>query len=145
MSADAAGGRQPLVVYAQIQGSEALRTPGVKEPITVPLELPTSLIDPERPVTLTPEKVTATLHVRAADAERTMPSMAVRLDVPKGFTDAHQVDFQPAVQNVRLIGPKQVIEQMQQPDFAPKPYAQLAVSPNDVGAGPQQRRLRFVD
>jgi hypothetical protein len=140
-----AGGSQQLVVFAQIHGNDALKSPGAKEPITVPLELPADLADPERPAMLDREKVTATLHVRAADEEYVMPSMAVRLDVPKGFEDAHHVDFAASVKNVKVIGPKAVIEQMRRPDFAPPPYAQLAVSPNDAGAGPQRKRLRFVD
>jgi hypothetical protein len=139
---------RPLAVYARLQGNEALKTPGTRDVTGVPLELPTELADPDRPAYLVDRKeVNASLHVRAADDEWTMPSMTVRIDAPMGFHETYTLgNTRPSVLNVKLIGPKSTIEQMKRPDFKPQPYAQLAVSSEDAAVGaPKSRKLRYVD
>jgi hypothetical protein len=134
---------QPLTVYADLAGNDALRTPGRTTLNNVPLVLPDELDDPGERITLDRREVTAHLHVRAADEEWTMPSMTVRLDLPKGM-DEYTVEYNNAIANVKLIGPKDVIEDLKRPDSEFKPYALLRVGREDLG-GRRSRQVRFVD
>jgi hypothetical protein len=131
-----------LSVYARIP-DELLRTPGEKDAHKLALELPQSLS--EERVTLLRQDVEGTLHVRASDTTYEMPAMTVSLDQPKSVSDKYVVDYTTSLPSVTLIGPKDKIDQVSDPNYQQKPYAQLRVTSADVGKEGLKRRLRFVD
>jgi hypothetical protein len=49
----------------------------------------------------------------------------------------------PVVQNVTLIGPPEIIDQMQKPDYDPQPTARLVITAADLAA-PGERRSKVV-
>jgi hypothetical protein len=139
------GSAAPLVAYAHIP-PELLTTPGTRDADDLMLSLPPPLNRDTR-VTLIPAKVNAALEVRASDAEWDMPAMTISLDVPKTVADKYTVRYNTSLANVKLIGPKDVIDAIQT-EGGPKPYAQLKVTIDDATAASSQdlrRKLRFVD
>src|SRR5688572_10670665 len=132
----------PLAVFAHVP-STLLAQPGQRDADGLELSLPPSLAKDAR-VTMIPSRVDATLVVRASDDEWVMPAMTVSLDVPKNVTDKFTVKYETSLPDVRLIGPKDVIEEMRKPG-GPKPYAQLKVTIDDANRDEQRRALRFVD
>jgi hypothetical protein len=137
------GDPNALVVYAHVPNN-LLSQPGQRDGLGLELSLPPPLAKDAR-VTMNPSKVDATLQVQASDEEWVMPAMTVSLDVPKSVTDKFTVKYdETSIYDVRLIGPKDVIEEMRKPG-GPKPYAQLKVTIDDASRDEQRRTLRFVD
>ena len=124
-----------------------LAGPGTRDVEDLEVSLPPPLNTDAR-VTIKPEKVGATLEVRASDEKWVMPAMTISLDVPKTIADKFSVDYKTSLPNVELIGPKDVIEQMRT-EGAAKPYALLKINIEDAQAGAGRetlgRTLRFMD
>jgi hypothetical protein len=134
---------KPLVVYAQLP-EDVLTKPGTHDVQDVTLTLPPNLREIRGIALLTP-KVNATLQVRAADARIEQFPMPIRLDTPKGLLDKFTVT-DVSLPGVTLIGPKDAINRLQDPNFEPKPYALLRIDTDDAnGRVRRSRRLRFVD
>jgi hypothetical protein len=90
--------------------------------------------------------VDAVLHVRAADTEWVMPAMAISLDMPPTLLDKPvSVNAPTSLPDVTLIGPKDKIDQLKDPSYQQKPYAQLRVTTNDIGKDGLRRKVRFQD
>ncbi|HEV2294358.1 MAG TPA: hypothetical protein VGR35_10910 [Tepidisphaeraceae bacterium] len=136
------GNPRPLVVYAHIPET-LLASPGSRDAEGLELSLPPPLARDAR-ISIIPSKVDATLQVRAADEVWEMQAMTVTLDQPKTVAEKYTVEYPTSLPGVRLIGPKDVIEEMKKPE-GPKPYAQLRVTSEDAGPGEKRRTLRFVD
>ena len=136
------GDSSPLAVYAHVPAT-LLSQPGQRDADGLELSLPPELAKEPR-LTMVPSRVDATIQVRASDEEWVMPAMTVSLDVPKNVTDKFTVKYETSLYDVRLIGPKDVIEEMRKPS-GPKPYAQLKVTIDDANREEQRRTLRFVD
>jgi hypothetical protein len=133
-----------LTVIARIP-DDLLATPGEKDARKIPVDLPQALAQDDR-VTLLRQDVDAVLHVRAADAEYPMSAMPISLDVPPSLSDKVVVTMpSTSLPDVTLIGPKDKIDQLSDPNYQQKPYAQLTIRSNDVGKDGLRRKLRFVD
>ena len=145
---DATGGGTPapLVAHAHIP-ADLLAGPGTRDADDLEVSLPPPLNKDAR-VTIKPEKVGATLEVRASDEKWVMPAMTISLGLPKTIADKFTVDYNTSLANVELIGPKDVIDQMRS-EGAPKPYALLKINIEDAQAGAGRetlrRTLRFMD
>jgi hypothetical protein len=122
-----------LSVYANIP-EEVLRKPGKRElPDVTPLVRSPDLQD-ERIAIVEPEHVKATLNVRDVDEVWTIPSMTVFLTTPQGLLGRYEVaDFTPALKNVTVHGPKEIIDAMKQPGYEPQPKARVEIKQADVG------------
>jgi hypothetical protein len=133
-----------LTVFARIP-DDLLATPGEKDARKIPIDLPQALAQDDR-VTPLRQDVDAVLHVRAADAEYPMSAMPISLDVPPSLSDKVVVTMpSTSLPDVTLIGPKDKIDQLNDPNYQQKPYAQLTIRSNDVGKDGLRRKLRFVD
>jgi hypothetical protein len=133
-----------LTVFARIP-DDLLTTPGEKEARKIPIDLPQALAQDDR-VSPTRQDVDAVLHVRAADTEWVMPAMAISLDMPPTLLDKPvSVNAPTSLPDVTLIGPKAKIDQLKDPSYQQKPYAQLRVTTNDIGKDGLRRKVRFQD
>jgi len=146
----AASNGNHLTVYADIP-EDLLRSPGHHDLADVAIQRPQYLID-DRVSILSSSKIKAALDVRAADVMDVIPSMPIALTIPdavleKMQTGSLKVDrtvFRPFLTNVHVVGPREVIDAMKRPEFAPRPRALLDVSTNDVG-DVKPKTLTFVD
>jgi hypothetical protein len=67
--------------------------------------------------------------------------MPVTADITDGLADKYKVELlRPALQNVWVVGPPDIIDAMSRPGFEPQPKARVIVTPQDVG----ERRSKVV-
>jgi hypothetical protein len=129
-----------VVVYAQVGGLEALKTPGEKRVAGIPIEPPRALQD-ER-VTIVPTEVDAVLHVRENDDQLTYDSITVQAILPRGLDNKYTPVYDASLANVTVVGPKDQIDLLRQPG-APRPLAVFRVSDQDVG-DPRAKRVMYL-
>jgi len=130
-----------LVVQGDF-GGEPLRQPGHYDlpapglPDVV-LRKPTELQDERIEIIPPPQKIRASVDVRQADKQHLVRSMPITIDSTDGLQEKYKVEWVrpavPAMLNVTISGPPEVIDMMEKPDFDPKPKARLVVTPQDVG------------
>ncbi|MEO6435065.1 MAG: hypothetical protein ABIP55_04795 [Tepidisphaeraceae bacterium] len=131
-------GGAALVVYADLS-SDLLKQPGsYKLPgqglPDVLLRRPPELDDERVTIVAPPIKVQASIEVRRADKTLLIKSMPVSLDVADIVWNKYEVtDFKGVLQNVTVIGPPDIIDVMDKPNFEPRPKARVTVTPQDVG------------
>jgi hypothetical protein len=144
----AAQNNNQLVVYADIP-DDVLKTAGHRNLAEVTLQRPTNLLD-DRIVIATTQKVKASLDVRAADVTGKIDSMPIFLEFPDAVAQKIEsgqwkVDrnvFKPYLGNVHVVGPKEIIDRINLPEFAPRPKATIEVSTSDVGEA-KPKTLRY--
>ena len=91
-----------LKVYADITGSDVLRTPGKKDLPSVPL----TLSQPETGLTIEPPSVHATLDVRAADVPGVIASVPIVIEAPPAMLRINEINLTiPTLANLHVIGP----------------------------------------
>ncbi|HYO09983.1 MAG TPA: hypothetical protein VER17_13515 [Tepidisphaeraceae bacterium] len=129
-----------LLLHADLP-QHILRKPDHYELTDVVLTRPPELQDDRVSIVALP-KIRAVVDVRQADKTYTRPSMTVTQDVPDGLLDKYKmVDFRAVLQNVTLVGPPELIEAMQRPDFQPQPKAHVVVTAEDATG---ERRTKVV-
>jgi hypothetical protein len=134
--------RGQMVVYAVADAWP--RTPGTHPVPDVVLMAPDQLKDDRVRINEAKAKVRATLEVRQADKSYKEDSLAVTTDVPIGTFDKYDIVIErPAVQNVIISGPPEIIDAMQKPDFEPRPKARLVITRADL-AFVGERRSKVV-
>ena len=132
------GGETGLFVYADLS-AEALKQPGTyKLPgpglPDVLLRKPQKADDERVTIVMPPTRIQATVEVRQADKTLRIASMPVTLDTPDGLLEKYKVtEFRGALQNVTVTGPPHIIDQMEKPDYEPRPKARVLVTQQDVG------------
>jgi hypothetical protein len=141
-------GESGLVAYADLS-AEALKQPGTyKLPgpglPDVLLRKPPEL-DDERVTIVTPQtKIQATVEVRQADKTLRIASMPVTLDTPDGLLEKYKVtEFRGALQNVTVIGPPLIIDQLEKPDFEPRPKARVQVTQQDATGERRSKPVKY--
>jgi hypothetical protein len=131
-----------LIVFGDFSG-DLLKQPGHYDlPAAglpeVVLRKPTQLQDERIEIIAPPQKIRASVDVRQADKTHLVRSMPITIDATDGLQEKYKVEWVrpavPALQNVTISGPPEVIDVMERPDFEPKPKARLVVTPQDVGA-----------
>jgi hypothetical protein len=135
----AAQNNNQLVVYADIP-EDVLKSPGHRNLAEVTLQRPSNLIDDRITIASTP-KVKASLDVRASDTMGKIDSMPIVPEMPAAVLEKIQsgqwkVDFtafKPYLGNVHVIGPKEIIDRINLPEFTPRPKATIEVSTSDLG------------
>jgi len=129
-------------------GGEPLKQPGHYDGQDVVLRKPPELMDERIEIIPppAPQKVRANVDVRQADKTQLVRSMPITIDVTDGLPDKYKVQWTrpsvPALQNVTISGPPELIDAMEKPDFEPKPKARLVVTPQDVG-GPRTKTVEY--
>jgi hypothetical protein len=130
-----------LVVHGDF-GGDALKLPGnynLPGPglPDIVLRKPIELQDERIEIMPVPKKVGARVEVRQADKQHLVRSMPITIDSTDGLQEKFKVEWVrpaiPALQNVTISGPPELIDAMEKPDFEPKPKARLVVTPQDVG------------
>lgn len=139
-SAEQALGGQ-LVVHAEFSGEPLRQTghydlpaPGLPE---IVLRKPPQLQDERIEIVAPPERIRASVDVRQADKQYDVRSMPITIDVTEGLLEKYKIEWirptVPALPNVTISGPPEVIDVLERPTFEPKPKARLVVTPQDVG------------
>jgi hypothetical protein len=130
-----------LIVHGDFTG-EPLKQPGhydlpaagLPEPV---LRKPPELMDERIEVILPPGKIRASVDVRQADKQHLVRSMPITIDATDGLLEKYKLEWirpaVPALTNVSVSGPPEVIDMLDKPDFDPKPKARLVITPKDVG------------
>jgi hypothetical protein len=134
------------VVLADIP-QDVLKSPGHHDLPEVSLIRPPGLLD-DRVSIVTGSKVRASLDVRASDVTGTIPSMTIFVDMPVQVMDKYKMDmtvFRPALQNVRVTGPKDLIDAMLRPEFSPKPRATLVLTKDDATGEVRSKAVAYAD
>jgi hypothetical protein len=134
-----------LVVYAEIP-QDVQKSAGHHELSNVAVEWPANLQDDRVSIVGTPA-IKATLDVRPADVTGKIDSMPVVLEMPNAVIDNIQsgkwkVHFQTYLTNVHVVGPKEIIDQINNPDFAKRPTASIEVTPDDLGEA-RQKQVKY--
>jgi len=131
-----------LVLYADLH-DESIKPAGHYEVKDVQLRRPPELED-ERVSISGPTMISASVDVRPADKTLPIRSMPVTLDVTDGMWDKYAVtDFKGVLQNVTVVGPPDVIDAMQRPDFEPKPKARVVLTPQDAGGDRRSKPVLY--
>ncbi len=128
-----------LVVYAEIS-QDVQKSPGHHDLSNISVEWPPSLQDDRVSIVGSPA-IKASLDVRPADVTGKIDSMPVLLKMPQAVVENIQsgrlnVDFSvfhPSLSNIHVVGPKEIIDQINNPDFAKRPTASIEVTPDDLG------------
>lgn len=138
----ATSGGETLAVYADLGRFDEIRTPGTKTLNEVPLLLPASIRD-EANVTLSRDRVTASVDVRNAERQSKIDSLPIWPLYPPNllgkFVVKMDADF---IQNVVITGPRDLIDQIDAGTIEPRPKAILEVTRDDLGKT-VSRKLRF--
>lgn len=114
-----------LVAYAELP---ALHEPGTRDIPNVEVVL--SINDPH--VTISPAVVSAKVEVKNAEVAGEVNAMPVWAVYPPGpFWDKYKPEFEPTISNVKVTGPADMVKQVNEPTFSPKPKAILDVSTAD--------------
>jgi hypothetical protein len=127
-----------LTVYGDVNvkqpGRYNLPGPGLPD---VELRKPPDLQDERIAIISPPTKIGASVDVRQADKTQLVRSMPITIDGTDGLQEKYKVQWirpaVPALQNVNVSGPPEVIDAMDKPDFERKPKARLVVTQQDVG------------
>ena len=138
-----AGGRSDLVVHADIPES-TLSAPGHHDLPDVLLVRPGVLTDPRVSIMKT-GKIRASIDVRKSDKTEFYSSMPVTVDQPVDTAEKYiiQID-RPAVQNVTVIGPPELIDNIKRSEFRPK--ARLVITAADLARiGERQSKVVQYD
>jgi hypothetical protein len=134
-------------VYADLSRYDALRIPGKQVLPDVPLILGSAFhkdLDLTH-VTISPERVTATLDVKNAESELKINSLPIWPLYPPTIQGKYVVKLDELfIPNVIVTGPREIIAQIDANTIEPRPKAILEISPEDVGKGPQTRKLEFA-
>lgn len=132
------------VIYVDLSNVAVMKSPGIHENVT---EIPLALPPNSNSMEFRPRTVNATLRVRQSDVEYEIRSMPIWVLSPSGdFQDKYIVQFESGegfLYNVPLIGPREQIEALKRPDFAPTPKAYLEVSRDDTPGVTRSRKLHF--
>jgi hypothetical protein len=127
-----------LVVYAVADAWP--RTPGTHTVPDVVVVAPDDLKDDRVHIHEAKATVRATLEVRLADQTLHYDSLPVSEDWAYGQPGKYAVMMdRPAVPNVTVMGPPDIIDAMQRPDFRPRPKARLVITPEDLLAIGERR------
>jgi hypothetical protein len=133
-----------LAVYADLHEVQNNK-PGTYQLSDVPLRRPADL-DPDRVSIVSLPHIRANVTVREADKQLLIRSMPISVDSPDGLLDKYKVVWEhpsaPVLQNITVTGPPETIENMERPEFEPKPKARLEVTQQDALGG--ERRSRVV-
>jgi hypothetical protein len=130
------------VLYADLP-DHVIHTPGHYDLPDVVLTRPPELQDDRVSIVSLP-KIRASVDVRLANKTWVKPSMTVTLDVPDGLLEKYKVqDFRAVLQNVTLIGPPDVIDAMQKPDFQPQPKAHVVLTQGDATGERQSKIVEY--
>jgi hypothetical protein len=130
-----------LVVFGDLSG-DLLKQPGhydlPKDGLPdVTLRPPTELQDERIEIIIPPGKVRASVDVRQADKTRLVRSMPITIDMTDGLYEKYKVEWinpiVPALTNITISGPPEIIDLMDKPDFEPQAKARLVVTQQDVG------------
>lgn len=135
-------------------GPQMLRTPGIHELADVPLIRPRPVNSPVVPVddpgraagllSLSAERVRATIRVRQADVTFTIPSMPVFVVASESFLSDYRPDIPAFVTNVVVQGPPDVIAAIRAGTSDRKPKALLEIGRDDLPPGRTiSRKLRY--
>jgi len=136
---NAARAQGPLVAYAQLEND---RNAGVRDIANVPVSL--AIKDPH--LLISPPAVSAKVTFRKSEIAGRIPSVPVWARYPPGtFLDKYRIDYEASVFDVQVIGPPEVIHQMNDPTFEPKPKAYFDVTLGSAGAdgATHEAPLRF--
>lgn len=133
------------VVYADLPDDKT-RSPGPIDISNVALRRPPELED-ARVTIVVPPAVHARGEVRRADKRLLIPSMPITTDLTDGLGEKYKVVWErpsvPVLSNVTVVGPPEIIDLMERPNFQPQPglpKARLIVTQQDVG----ERRTKAV-
>lgn len=129
-----------LEVFADVAKLEALKTPGTHELKDVPLLYRFG----DDAITINTSKVDATLRVKQSDETYDYPAMAVFEMISKDLSDKYAVEYNPILNNVTLVGPPDLINELKRPDSPRQPKAYFEVSRDDLPAGETRvKRARY--
>jgi hypothetical protein len=127
-----------LIVYGDVSVKQPghYDLPAAGQP-DVELRKPPELQNEQIEIIQPPAKVRASVDVRQADKTQLVRSMPITIDATDGLQEKYKVQWVrpavPALQNVTVSGPPELIDAMDKPDFEPKPKARLVVTQQDVG------------
>jgi hypothetical protein len=132
-----------LVAIADLGAFDAMNVPG---PHDFPVVRIKPLDDPS--VVFTPPNVEAAVSVRESDVPGTIRSVPIWVSGPPALLARYHVELvnpsNGVLTNVKVIGPKDKIDLVNQPDFA-KPHAVLEIHDEDESSSGKllQRAVRF--
>ncbi len=136
-------GGNGLFVYPDLTGRD-LTKPGAYELKNLPLLTGPALRDKQ--VTIQPATVSATLQVRQANISYTMNSMPVFVSHPADLLDKYQVQYDPFLDRVTLIGPREMIEAIanrQWQGTAPKARIEIVGEDLPPNAQPRSKLVQY--
>ncbi len=126
-----------LYVYPNLTGRD-LSKPGTYDLKSIPL-LPSPSLESKQ-VTLSPTNVNAALVVREANIAYTLNSMPVFLSHPADMLNKYQVDYDPFLERVTLIGRRETIDAIASGKLAgAAPKARLEITNADAPPNAQPR------
>ncbi|HZK82756.1 MAG TPA: CdaR family protein [Humisphaera sp.] len=136
---EAARKEDKLVVYADLGN---LTEPGARTILNVPLSVPI----PDSHVTVMPANVQAQVTVKRSDVDGIVNSMPVfqMLPPPNPFWQKYEVVYQPSIFNVKVTGPADMIQKINDPSFDPKPKARFDVTTATPQVGPNPQGVKYT-
>lgn len=146
------GGRATIrAELSQGQGGALLRVPGMHELSDVPLLRPKPASNDDASMaamsqlTVTPERVRASVKIRQADVSFTIPAMPIFVIAPTSFLDDYRATgYEPVITNVTVQGPPDLIAALRNDMLEQKPKALLELTRDDLPPGRTiTRKLRF--
>jgi hypothetical protein len=127
-----------LVAYAELP---PLQEPGMRDIPNVEVALPFN----DAHVTISPAMVSAKVEVKNAEVAGEVNAMPVWAVYPPGpFWDKYKPEFEPFISNVKVIGPADMVKQINDAAFTPKPKAILDVSTADPPVKADPTGVRYT-
>jgi hypothetical protein len=122
--------RGELRVTADFSKYPELTQPG-KHELTVPLTLPFA----DRNVTLSATSVKVSLEVTKLEVDYKFNSIPIAVTYPAGLERKYYAEYDAFARFVTVVGPKNIIDQMSQPNAPPDllPKARIELSTKDIG------------
>lgn len=139
-----ADAKRDYFVYPDLSRLEMVSKPGNYELKNVPL-LPSEPLR-GKVISIEPKTVNTTLQVLEPNATWTMPSMPVFLSHPADLLDRYDVDYDPFLERVTLVGKREMIEMLAAGRLqGAAPKARLEVTPADAppAAQPREKTVQF--
>ena len=141
---DEATVNNPLTAVAELSRFDAIRTPGAKTLVDVPVSI--AGMRDRLNIAIDPPRVTAHVNVRNAEREHKRDSVAVWVLYSPLVQGKYRAELDPQsefIKDVVLTGPEDIINSIEAGTAEPRPKAILDVLPEDIGKGPITRDVRF--
>ncbi len=102
-----------------------------------------SVLANEPRVTISPTTVSAKLTVKKSDEEGTIRSLPVWVIYPpSAFWDKYKAEYEKNLDDVKVTGPAEMLREINDPAFEPKPKAYFDVTTATQGVGPNAAGTR---